>query len=546
MSAHKTNETVPRGFDDQGWPLPEVRSLMIDNFARSWLNHKIAVVVLFIAAAGLTLFGAWLVTPTWEGYGQIEVLPTPTPSLTIEESVVKEAPPLTAGQIVKNLVENAKSYSFLKEVRDRSGLAAHLEQRAKSKKNIRERVKRGIVYVAKLQFLRPGGPVNYEAKALDELTSSWVRIAPSEGSTVLPVYVYGDQPDITIQVGNAIMDLMQERTDASLRVKVNQQIDTVKQLQAQAAERVAENDAKIQALRTSYEFFDPKSYAADVQSSLNSLYQEKTVFQSRDDSLVAEIQILEEQLKQVPEILKLAREGEGLKPDMLLSTSLKRDIAQLEADIASKKAAMGANAPQIAGLEAQLGKLKQSLEEAQREEAQVSTSSSNVSESLDPRYQASYNRLIEAQIQRAALAARYAGLDRAIEVLREMSAKAVQADSELSLLEREAQAAYVGYQSISTRLRELENLAAQPTLFTGIVSRSDMMVKNPNNPDNPNNLLALILAIMIGLFAALVLPIAYDYLNQTLLTSRQASTIPGLRVVAAVPKGRHAKLFSST
>jgi len=58
-------------------------------------------------------------------------------------------------------------------------------------------------------------------------------------------------------------------------------------------------------------------------------------------------------------------------------------------------------------------------------------------------------------------------------------------------------------------------------------------------------LLAIGLALAIGLFAGLVLPIAYDYLNQTLLTSRQVASIPGVRVVASVPRASSSRMFAS-
>ncbi|MCC6909153.1 MAG: hypothetical protein IT430_14520 [Phycisphaerales bacterium] len=556
MSSPQHQETAPTGFDSQGWPLPEVRSMMVDNFVRSWTQHWLAVVLLFVVSMGIVLFAAWLVTPTWEGQATMEIHSTPMPTMSLESGAMTDAAPLTANQLVKNLVEQTRSLSFLREVVERSGLDDHLKQVAETPPNMRTRIKKTIAKVATLQFLRGDFKVDYVAKAMDELTSAWLSITPTEGSTIIPIYVYGDSPKITRQVGDTIMDLLQERTDAALRAGVERQLGVlegtvgedgrvVPGLIQDAQLRVAENDARIQDARTKYEFFDPETYAQSAQETAQSLRNEKTTFQLQDDTLSAKIATLEKQLAEVPEIRKLMQEGVASQPDNLLSSRIEIDIADTKAEIAQKKASQGPNSPAVQSLEVKLKAMEQSLADAKSDESKIGTDRSNVTEQVDPKYLSLFNSWIDSTVQLNALRARVGALDQAIAALTEMQHSAVKADIELKRMQREAIADEEQLKQLTTQARQLHNLLAGPRLFNGVVSRTDTQVLNENKNDYPSMLLAALLALLIAAFAALVLPIAYDYLNQTLLSSQQVSAIPGVRVVASVPSTRSNRMFTS-
>lgn len=544
MNSPQQRESAPIGFDAQGWPLPEVRSLMIDNFVRSWTRHWLAVVILFVASMGLVLFGTWLVTPTWEGQATMEIHPTPLPQMSIESGAVSQAAPLTAAQLVKNLIEQTRSLSFLREVVTRSGLDQHLQARADKPPDVRTRIKKVIAKVASLQFLRGQFKIDYVSKGMDELTSTWLSITPTEGSTVIPIYVYGDTPAITKKVGDTIMDLLQERTDAALRAGVQQQVTVLNDLVRGAQERVAQNDVLLQQARTKYEFFDPEAYARAAQETAQSLRNEKSTFRARADSIEAELATLSEQLLAIPETRSLVRDTEALRADPQLRSTLEKEIADLQAEIASKSATLGPNSPAVKGLEVRLEAMRKSLEDARRDESRLSGTQSNTMETLDPRHQSLYSRWVEAKLQLTALQARFGALDEAIAAMTTMQHDAVKADIELKRMQRESIADEEQLKQLTTQVRQLQNLLAGPRLFTGVVSRTNTQVLNERKSDFPNMLLAAILALGIGVFAALVLPIAYDYLNQTLHTSRQVSAIPGMRVVAAVPHGGPARMFA--
>lgn len=546
MNAPQQRESAPTGFDAQGWPLPEVRSMMIDNFVRSWTWHWMAVVLLFVISIGLVLFGAWLVTPTWEGQATMEIHATPSPSLSLESGATTEAAPLTAAQLVKNLIEQTRSLSFLREVVIRSELDKHLQARADQPPDLRMKIKKAIAKVGTLQFLRgrPAG-ADYVAKGIDELTSTWLSITPSEGATVIPIYVYGDTHTITKKVGDTIMDLLQERTDAALRAGVERQVGVLEELIRDAETRVAANDAAMKEARTKYQFFDPETYARQAQDTAQSLQNEKSTFRPRADSLQAELATLSEQLLAIPETRPLVRDSEALRADPQLSSALEKEIAGLRADIAAKSQSLGPNSPAVKSLQVRLETMQKSLDEARLDESKLTGTSTNTVETLDPRHQALYNRWVEAKLQLTALEARFASLDEAISAMTAMQHQAVAADIELKRLQRESIADEEQLKQLVTQRRQLQNLLAGPRLFTGVVSRTDTQVLNEKKSDYPNMLLAAILALAIGVFAALVLPIAYDYLNQTLLTSRQVSAIPGMRVVAAVPRGGSGKMFAS-
>ncbi len=545
MSSPQQRESAPTGFDSQGWPLPEVRSMMVDNFVRSWTQHWLAVILLFAVSIGVVLFPAWLVTPTWEGQGTMEIQQAPTPSQLVTSNELTPVASLTASQLVKNLVEQTHSLSFLREVVERSGLEAHYKENAEAHPDARTRIKKAIVYVARLQFLRGPTTVNYSAKALEDLQSSWLSITPTEGSTVIPIYVYGDTPAITKTVGNTIMDLLQERTNEAIKANVQQQAEVVAKLVDEAEKKVSSNDQAMEAARMQYQFFDPQSYAQKIQEALQGLIQEKTTFQAQADGLSAKVTTLERQLADVQEIRKMMQEGVGSTDNSSLSSFIQKDIADARAEIAQKTLTQGPNSPAVRSLGVKLDALEKSLAEAQRDEAKLDRSQSNARESVDPKYLSLFNAWVDSTLQLSALRARFAALDQAIAALAEMQREAIKADIVLKRMQRDSQADEAQLQMLTSQLRQLNNLLATPRLFTGIVSRNDMQVLNENNSDYPSMALAVILALAIGVFAALVLPIAYDYLNQTLLTSRQVAGIPGVRVVASVPRVSSSKMFAS-
>lgn len=546
MSSHQHREPVPVGFDSQGWPLPEVRALMIDNFVRSWTHHWKALVVLFVSSVGLVLFGTWLVTPTWEGRASIEVQPQPMPVMAVENSVVTQAQSLTASQMVKNMVEQARSYNLLNDVIEQTAMDQYLRERSELDPNLRTRLRSWVVYFGRLQFLR-GKPaaVNYRVKALEELSTNWISIVPSEGTTVLPIIVNGDSPEMTIRVGNAIMDQLQARADEDLRMLVEKQVEVLGRLVDDARARVASNDQAIGQFKASLEFgIDPAAYAQAAFDAASALRMEKTTFRPRLDALEAELATLSGQLDDVPEIRQLMRDGELLKSQASVSAAIEKDIADLRADIAAKSTVVGPNAPAVKALEVRLADLTKSLEEAKSQEAMLPSTSKNVVETLDPRHQALFERLVEVNQQLSSLRARYASLDPAIADATSMQREALSADVKLQRMLREARLDEDQLRELSTSHRQLSNLLQQDTIFKGIVRRNETTVKNADSSDYPSMLLAGLIALAVGLFTSLVLPIAYDYVNQTLLTSRQIASIPGLRVVASVPSMRASRLFA--
>jgi len=519
--------------------------MMVDNFVRSWTQHWLAVVVLFVVSMGIVLFAAWLVTPTWEGQATMEIQPAPSPNPIVTSSALTQVAPLTASQLVKNLIEQTHSLNFLREVVIKSGLDAHYQARADTPPDTRTKIKKALAYVAMLQFLRPVTDVDYVAKALEDLGSTWLSITPTEGSTVIPIYVYGDTPKITQKVGDTIMDLLQERADAALKSVVQQQVDVVSKLVSDAESKVMANDAALEAARMKYAFFDAQSYAQQVQDAKQDLVNEKTTFLAQADSLNARIAGLAEQLDKIPEVRKMMAEGTTTSPDNLLSSRIEKDIADTKAEMAQKFATQGPNSPTVRSLEVKLGAQQQSLADAKKDEAKHPTDRANINEQLDPKYLSIFNGWLDATMLLKGLQARFAALDQAIVALTEMQHEAVRADIELKRMQRDSASDEDQLKTLTTQLRQLNNLIATPRLFAGVVSRSDTSVLNVKKNDYPNMLLAIGLALAIGLFAGLVLPIAYDYLNQTLLTSRQVASIPGVRVVASVPRASSSRMFAS-
>ena len=137
------------------------------------------------------------------------------------------------------------------------------------------------------------------------------------------------------------------------------------------------------------------------------------------------------------------------------------------------------------------------------------------------------------------------GVQNAITRMQENQLKAIEADEALKRMNRQLQLELGNLSDLKDKRRSYETMLAQDHVFQGMQVVQWTSVNTPEQADSPNRILAFILAIAIGIFVALVLPVAYDYLNQTLLTSRQAATIPGLRVAAIVPRMSEAQMTKS-
>lgn len=550
MNQGSHQEYAPAGFDSEGWPLPEVRSMMIDNFTRSWTRHWMAVMVIFAVSVFLIMFSAWLVEDRWEARADLRVEPAGRPK-DLNQIDLTEPLELSASVLVKNLIEMSKSRNLLLEVIDELRLDEYFEDKSQQR-DPKTRIKKAIAYFGTLRFLRKKGQINWRTKALEELESTWMSIAPLEGTTIVPLIVYGDEAGKAKEVADAILNKLQQRLDDVLRTEVEREVAILRGDPATGVlGRIAETEAVVRALedeitqtRKQLGYFSPAQYADAVLQGVAQLQQNRETLAleiAGADAIVAQHEI---ELNLYEPFVELRRTGETLSPTERTSNQLETQLARLRSELEVLKIRYPASSIEVRGKEAAIASTQQSLDQALADEQRSETTVHQTAVTFDQRHQTVFQRWIEGRSRVLVLEARRAGIDSAIAALQQAQQTAIDADIKISRLRRDVNYHQQQHSTFRSKLDGYERLLQQPRL------RNDLWiepatVKNENKADYPNLLLAMILAVGIGLFAALVLPVSYDYLNQTLLSSRQASSIPGLRLVAIVPRMSSGSMFKS-
>ncbi|MBL1216111.1 MAG: hypothetical protein D8M59_01300 [Planctomycetes bacterium] len=536
------NETAPLGFDAEGWPMPEVRAMMIDNFSRSWTRHWIAVAIIFVITVFLVMFSVFLVTPRWEGQSLAMINEQALPNLAISNASSTDTGRPDASTTVGNLIEIAKSRPFLTEVVRDLKLDQYFQDKASSP-GPRDRIKQTIMNVVTLRFLRSGGQPDWESRAVEELQSKWLASTPMERTSMVPILIYGDNPVKTMEVGDAILDHLKVFMDRLYRQNIEGLLPALRTETESLETQIANDEQQITDLLAGIGYADPKSYADLVMSGLADLQQQKATIDLEIRSAQATELRLQEELKLIPEFAKVMSETSSEKPMLRMSEQLGMQVANKQAERQGMLQNLPANSPKITSLDAQIQALMDAQEQAKQTEAQQ-VAGERITDTLDPRHRQTFGQWLEAAAKVASLEARQLGLGAAMETLNSSQREAITAAQQLERFERQKTLHVSQYNARYSKLIEFETMLEQPTLFNVMQKVAPTSVKSTKKPDNPNMLLAAIIAVVLGVFTALLLPIGFDYINQTLMSSRQASAIPGVRVIAAVPKSSSRKMYT--
>lgn len=549
MSQQNVRETAPLGFDNEGWPLPEARSLMIDNFTQSWIRRWYVVLATFCVTVFLIGFAALLVTPRWEGYCTAQIVNNQNPSPRVTNIGLSPAGVLDAETTANNLIDLAKSRPLLLQVIRDLNLAQHFKDKAESGA-WQEEVKQAIGYIAKLKFLRKTAEPDYEVMALEELQNNWVSVLPLEKSSLVPIYVYGDDPELTKAVGDKVIELLQKRMDEILAKQVETAQAYLKGQVDAYSERVAANAKSIAEFREKLGYGDPGEYISQTLTSITQLEQQKSLLESQLAGSQAAADAAWAEFQKIGTTTKLTREGESTSAQVQesMTNKLTMDLTDLRAQRAAMLLRLKPSAPQVQGLDAQIAEVEKQRNEAAEKES-LKSETETTTENFTPQAQAAYNSWLEATINMTSTRARAIGIDTAIATLRASQSSAILVQSELEQMQRQAQ---IDLEQYSGNLELWTSYDAMlqahrdgAPLFASMISVTPCSVLNEKDNDYPSMLLVGIIALALGVFFALLLPITYDYLNQIQHSARQAAAVPGIRVVAVVPHHGGSKMYQA-
>lgn len=538
------HESASAGFDPQGWPLPEVRAMMVENFARSWLKHWMAAVVIFALSVTVVILATLLATPTWEGSATVLITPTALPSLRFSSSGMTETAPISTGMLARNLGELIRDHELQRDVIRNTGMDTYIEERSKK---LREKIKDKLKNLVMLKFIfgqkRPDD--YWFVKAKKELDGRWLAIAPAEGTSKLPLYVHGTSAEWTIKVGDEVLRQIQIYMDNALRTAIEKDVVVIKERIASAELEIANDEERITSFRQQLGYFNPQMYANALQDNLNTLDREAGSLVAQQTAVGQTLIETLSDLEKYPPFVELRTEATQIRPDDRASQRIERDLAELNSQLAAALVTAKPNSPQVLQLNEKIRSLGEALVTARADEEDNKQTSTKIGKDWDPRFKTLFDRLLDARAQISLITAKMTGVQSAILKMQENLTEAIRADTQLTQMNRRLRLKLDDLNQWTTKAQSYGSMLAQDQIFNGMQVVKTMSVNTTGQPDRPNKLIAAILAIAIGLFMALVLPVAYDYLNQTLLSSRQASTIPGLRLAAVVPKMNANKMMKS-
>lgn len=543
MTQPQRKETAPLGFDDEGWPLPEVRSMMVDNFTRSWFRHWIATLTILGGTFFLIMFAALLVDPRWEGTAALRIEPEPQLLMgTGTQAILRDPEPVTVAANVKTLTEQITYRPLLEEVVDELALDEYFRRRANEEATWRTKIKKTLAYFATLRFIRPAAEVDWKLKAIEELETRWILVAPLEGTVLIPVVIYGDTPQMTVTVGNTLLAKLIENLNETRREQVQRHVAWLSDQVAKAEAELRDTEDQVLAARQELGVFNANAAAEQSGTVLNDLRQQLATLPLQRETVRAQIAQLQSELEKTPEFIELARSDESTTSGPTVQ-SLETTLARARSELDGLRTRLAPTSVEIRQKEAEVRSLEGELERLSAGDGTRDRTGQQTITEINRKYQSLWDRWQDALVQETILVARGAGLAAVIGEMEADQRKAIAADIELQRLGRQQREQEQHLVALRQQLLGFATLADQPVLRNDVVIDPPTTIANPKQSDYPNMLLIFIIALALAIFAALVLPVAYDYLNQTLLSSRQATAIPGLRLVAVVPKMSKGSMF---
>jgi len=341
---------------------------------------------------------------------------------------------------------------------------------------------------------------------------------------------------MTKKVGDTMILKLQEFMDEAVRRDIQEQIEKLEALVAESEAQVAASETQIADFRKEFGVFLPSQYAQLAQETQNSIVREMELQIAEQTGVEQNIAELTAQLSEYQPYVDVVTEGTKVSTADRSSQRIEAELVDLRRERTSLLVKYSATAPESQSINEQIKTVEQELAKAKQAEAANETTRSTLTRDWDPRYATLFDRKLDREADLALIKAKIRGLQSAAGKMRDSQLLAIEADEALKRMNRQLQLELGDLNSLKEKRSSFVTMTKQDQIYKGMQVIQWTSVKNPNQADRPNKMLAAILAIFIGLFIALVLPVAYDYLNQTLLSSRQVAAIPGLRVAAIVPR----------
>lgn len=339
---------------------------------------------------------------------------------------------------------------------------------------------------------------------------------------LLAVYVRNRDPKVAANLANAFHAALNE----VLRGHFTQALEVQTTIEKRLVEAKLRRDVALKALQA----FDERRNIADLGIETTELIRQRSVFEAKVEDTKADLQAINQRIQGVRQ--QLEREAALYIPTELITTNplveaLKKDLADLEANIRAKTTELGDRHPDLVAARAQYQTKKQELA---REVSRIIESQTKDVASFHENLRRTLANLF---VDKIALEARIKGLGRTISELEGRMATLPELRSRRDQLVTEVN---ISQNLVLTLTTNLEEAKAQGARYF----RGAILVDQGQPPARPvfpipwlNGVVAGVLGIVGGIFYAFLL----DYIETSLAARRRRELLSSPVASALLHKG---------
>ncbi len=494
---------------------------------RKWMFFLIGFFTFFFV-----IFFTYLITPTWEGTAKILVERNSKQSLGIFKDITV---PVSGGEgsaaldLIPLLTGTNMAYDVVKEF----SLDGRLKEKRFHPKNLREHIKNIMVDImlSPITMLQTIGVLekgerNWVDAAVEDFTEDWQDIEAEEGTSVIDITIYGETPELAMEIPNRMVELLKERTQSFTNEGARASYEFVKNQLRVAEKNLREAEDALAKFRK--------------REGVILIDEEKKLKLSKLNEFESELLSTEKQRKEIER--SLAEVDAELKQQpgrIAVSTIIERNpvLTELESKLQSqeiKLAALltekGENHSEVKKLKAEIAKNKEAIKSIVQNITQTKT------ESLNPIFQELLSKAIDLRTEVFVLDARQKALKKIIKDIREELRSLPDKELELGRLKEMVAINSSIYQALKTRLEELsvEKESRNNEYNIRVLDRA--YVSPSASPDWPMWALNIIAGLFLAFVFGIVTIFFVEYWNDSIINARQVREDLSLPYLGAVPE----------
>ncbi|MBI5234441.1 MAG: hypothetical protein HY880_08815 [Deltaproteobacteria bacterium] len=496
---------------------------------RKWL-----LAAVFLSTVVSLLFFTYLITPLWEAKASVLVERSSKQSLSVFKDVNPTIMTMTgAGSDASNLIpilmgENM-AYEIVREFKlDELGKGKRFDP-----KNFREKAKNWIVdiamtprYILQAVGILEAGEKSWIDSAAEDFIEDWQDIESEEGTSVVDITIYGETPQLAMDIANRMVELLMEKTQGFTREGASAPYKHV--------------EAQLLAAEREMRMAEDEVVRFKKENNIVLLEEEKRVKIAKLDAYEAELLNTEKLRKEFESRLKqIVKEFEGQSEKVVVSTLVARNplLIELEGELKDNEIKLAAllvdkkeGHPDVQKIKIQIEQSKEAIRSA------VESITQSKTESFNPTYQQLVAKAIDSRTDSIAFAAREGALRVILERLRGELRVLPEKELALARLEQALDVAKAVYQALKTRLQQMvvEKESGIGEYNIRVLDRA--YVSSLDSYDWPSWIIAILVALFMGSVFGLGAVFVIEYWNESVIGPRDVEKCIGVPCLGSVPE----------